>query len=233
MISCNGSNRRSENEWKAFVEICLSQLAFNPQDEGILAGSIRLANHEGPWRAVWERYREAPRRYPNIPAQIEKCRPPSDTMFWHMEGGSFEGWPQWNDEQEKSLRQDLMALACMPAHEARVRIKELEKQHENRRTLVWAELGSAPLAYAVKYLACLADTTQKNLAAGTVDDLTAGYCSYGWQADDSVLRALAQVPLRQRCEPFICRGRKIRPDIFNNWWIMPRILAVPARRQRP
>lgn len=186
-------NRRSENEWKAFVAICLSQLAFNPQDEGILAGSIRLANHEGPWRAVWERYREAPRRYPNIPAQIEKCRPPSDTMFWYMEGGSFEGWPQWNDEQEKSLRQDLMALACMPAHEARVKIKELEKRHGNRRNLVWAELGSAPLAYAVEYLACLADTTQKNLAAGTVDDLTAGYCSYGWQADDSVLRALAQV----------------------------------------
>ena len=186
-------NRRSENEWKAFVEICLSQLAFNPQDEGILAGSIRLANHEGPWRAVWDRYREAPRRYPNIPAQIEKCRPPSDTMFWYMEGGSFEGWPQWNDEQEKSLRQDLMALACMPSHEARVRIKELEKWHGNRRTLVWAELGSAPLAYAVEYLACLADTTQKNLAAGTVDDLTVGYSSYGWQADDSVLRALAQV----------------------------------------
>jgi hypothetical protein len=184
---------RGENEWKAFVEVCKSQLAFSPQNEGVLTGSTKLANHEGPWRAVWERYCEAPRRYLNIPAQIRKCRTPSDTNFWHMEEGSFDGWPQWNDDQEKNLRRDLIALANVPAHEARAKLVELEKQHGRRRSLVWAELGDAPLACALEHLATIAEITQSGLAAGSVDDLKAGYISHGWRADDGVIRALAQV----------------------------------------
>lgn len=184
---------RGENEWKAFVEVCKSQLAFNPQAEGVLAGSTKLANHEGPWHAVWERYCEAPKRYLNIPAQIRKCRPPSDTIFWHMGDGSFDGWPQWNDDQEKNLQRDLMALAKAPAHEARAKIKELEKQHGRRRSLVWAELGDAPLACAVEHLATISEITKSGLAAGSVDDLAAGYRSHGWRVDDGVIRALGQV----------------------------------------
>ena len=184
---------RGENEWKAFVEGCKSQLAFNPQNEGGLAGSTKLANHEGPWHAVWERYCEAPKRYPNIPAQIRKCRPPSDTISWYMGDGSFDGWPQWNDDQEKNLHRDLMALAKAPAHEARAKIKELEKQHGRRRSLVWAELGDAPLACAVEHLATISALTKSGLAAGSVDDLAAGYRSHGWRVDDGVIRALGQV----------------------------------------
>ena len=184
---------RGENEWKAFVEVCKSQLAFNPQAEGVLAGSTKLANHEGPWHAVWERYCEAPKRYPNIPAQIRKCRPPSDTIFWHMGDGSFDGWPQWNDDQEKKLHRDLLALSHMPAHEARKRILDLEKTHAPRRELVWAELGESPLALAVKYLAVIAEVTKTALAACSVADLQAVYATQGWRADDAVLSALACV----------------------------------------
>jgi len=182
---------RGEYEWKAFVEVCKSQLAFNPQAEGVLAGSTKLANHEGPWHAVWERYCEAPRRYPNIPAQMRKCRPPTFDLF--ADEKTAGGWPQWNDDQEKNLYRDLMALANAPAHEARAKIKELEKQHGRRRSLVWAELGDAPLACAVEHLATIAEITKSGLAAGSVDDLAAGYCSHGWRADDAVIRALAQV----------------------------------------
>jgi len=182
---------RGENEWKAFVEVCKSQLAFNPQNEGVLAGATRLADHEGPWHAVWERYCEAPKRYPNIPAQIRKCRPPVFDLF--TDEKSAGGWPQWNDDQEKALKRDLMALAKAPAHEARAKIKELEKQHGRRRSLVWAELGDAPLACAVEHLATIAEITKSGLAAGSVDDLAAGYRSHGWRVDDGVIRALAQV----------------------------------------
>jgi len=181
---------RGENEWKAFVEVCKSQLAFNPQNEGVLAGSTKLANHEGPWHAVWERYCEAPKRYPNIPAQIRRCRPPSDTIFWQLRDGSFDGWPQWNDEQERNLHRDLMALANVPAHEAREKIIELEEQHGRRRSLVWAELGDAPLACAVEHLKTIAEITRSGLDAGLVDDLEVGYRSEGWRVDDGVIRAL-------------------------------------------
>ena len=182
---------RGENEWKAFVEVCKSKLGFNPQDEGALTGGAKLANHEGPWQAVWERYCEAPKHYPNIPAQIRKCQPPVFDLFADEEAAG--GWPQWNDDQENGLRRELMALAKVPAHDARAKIKELEKQHGRRRTLIWAELGNAPLANAMEYLATVAEITKNSLAAGSVYDLAAGFQSQGWRGDDGVIQALAQV----------------------------------------
>ena len=183
--------RRGENEWKAFVEVCKSQLAFDPRNEGVLAGSARLANHEGPWHAVWERYCEAPQHYPNIPTEIRKCAMP--TVDLASDERTHGGWPQWNDDQEKNLHNDLMALAKVPSHEARAKIKDLEKQHGHRRSLVWAELGEAPLARGLEHLATIAESTKSSLAAGSVDDLVAGYRSHGWRVDDGVIQALAQV----------------------------------------
>ena len=180
-----------ENEWKAFVEVCKSQLAFDPQNECVLAGSTKLANHEGSWHAIWERYCEAPERYPNIPVQIRKCQPPLFDLF--ADEQVVGGWPQWNDGQENSLHDDLMFLAKAPAHEARAIVTKLEKQHSRRRSLIWAELGDAPLACALEHLAIVAEKTQNSLAVGSVEDLTASYFSQGWRVDDAVIRALAQV----------------------------------------
>ena len=182
---------RGENEWQAFVEVCKSQLAFNPRNEGVLAGATRLANHEGPWHAVWERFCEAPMRYPSIPAQIRKCEPPVFDLFADEKVAG--GWPQWNDDQEKNLRRGLVALAKAPAHEARAKIEALEQQHRGRRALVWAELGGASLARASQHLATIAEITKSGLAAGSIDDLAAGYRTQGWRVDDGVIRALASV----------------------------------------
>lgn len=184
---------RDETEWKAFVAVCKSQLAFNPETEGILAAAAKLATHEGPWQAAWERFCEAPHRYPEIPARIRKCSPPSDTMFWHVPDGNYSGWPQWNSTQEDNLRVELLGLSKAPAHEARNKILALEKSHGHRRKLVWAELGEAPLAAALEHLQAIAQYTQNSLAAGTVQDLVNGYRAFGWQVDDAVLKALASV----------------------------------------
>lgn len=184
---------RGEHEWKAFCEVCKSQLAFNPLTEGVLEGCTRLANHKGPWLSIWERFCEAPARYPNIPAQIRKCRPPSDTIFWHSHAAEgFEGWPQWNEAQEKSLQSELMSLASLPPHEARAKIAALESNHAHRRSLVWAQLGEAPLACTLAHLGILAKTAL-GLAAGSVDDLMKSYSTHGWRADDAAVQALALV----------------------------------------
>ena len=180
---------RGTNEWKAFVEVCKSQLAFNPQADGVLAGAHKLALHEGPWHSVWERYSEAPKRYPNIPSRIRQCKPPIFDLFVTAE--SAGGWPQWNEDQEKSLQHDLLALNHLPAHDARKRVLDLEKTHAPRRELVWAELGESPLALAIKHLAVVAEVSKTALAAGSVSDLQAGYAAQGWLADDAVLSALA------------------------------------------
>lgn len=182
---------REDKKWKAFVGVCKSEWAFNPENEGVLSGAALLANHKGPWQAVWERFCEAPKLYPNIREQIKKCKPPEFDLF--ADAKNAGGWPQWNDDREIILYGDLMSLANEPSHKARTEIVELEKQHGRRRSLVWAELGDAPLARALEHLATIAKITKSSLAAGSLDDLVEGYISQGWRADDGVMRALAQV----------------------------------------
>ena len=182
---------RGENEWKALVDVCKSQFDFHLDNDGILDGARRLANHEGPWQTVWERYCEAPGRYPDIPGRIRKCQEPVFDLL--ADESMAGGWPQWNDKQEKELRIDLTAVADLPEHEVRSRVQKLETEHGGRRSLIWAELGEAPLACALEHLAVIAAVTHRGLAAGAVNDLTEAYRQDGWRADDGVLKALAAV----------------------------------------
>jgi len=104
---------RDENVWRGFVEVCKSQLAFDPENDGPIKGAELLAGHKGPWQPVWDRYCEAPTRYSNIPDLIRKTSMPGNLFADHT------GWPQWNDEEEASLRGDLLNLSKVPPHEAR------------------------------------------------------------------------------------------------------------------
>jgi len=183
--------KRSENEWKAFIENCKSKLGFNPQKEGILTGVAKLASCEGPWLPIWKRFCEAPKRYSKVPIRLLQCKMPPIELF--SDERTHGSWPQWNDDQEKLLRKELKNLEKLPSHEARKRIIELETKHGKRRDLVWAELGEAPLAFSIEHCARLATLTQNSLAAGSIDDLLARYCDFGWQADDALLFALSYV----------------------------------------
>lgn len=184
-------SNRDNNAWKAFIEVCKSQFAFNPHKDGVLVGATKLAKREGPWKAVWERFCESPKRYPNIPNQIRKCKMPAYDLFSGPE--TCGGWPQWNDAQEEELRRELVALGNMPSHDARKQVLELSKKHSGRRQLVWAELGEAPLSRALKHLTDLAEISNNALVAGSIDEIAAGYISFGWRADEAVICALACV----------------------------------------
>lgn len=178
------------NAWQAFVAVCKSQLGFHPGSEGTLAGGAKLAKHEGPWKPIWDRFCEAPKRYPNIPVLIRRCQPP---LFVEVFPGQFSGWPQWNDEQENLLRSELLNLASTAARDARSRILELEKRHGSRRKLVWAELGESALALSLEHLVVLADATANSLCAGDCDDLAASYQNFGWCADAAVVQVLSHI----------------------------------------
>lgn len=178
---------RDANTWEAFVHVCKAQFAFQITD-GELAAAARLADRTGPWELVWQRYAEAPARYPNIPALIRRCMPPIFDMLTRAETAG--GWPQWNQAREDDLRSSLLALGQKAAHEAREQIVMLERQHAERRDLVWAQLGEAPLARALAPLAQLAEVTSRSAALATIADMQALYANSGWRADDAVLRAL-------------------------------------------
>ncbi|ODU42539.1 BREX-1 system phosphatase PglZ type B [uncultured Aquimonas sp.] len=178
---------RQGNAWSAFESVCKAQFAFHPK-EGELAAAAKLATRSGPWALAWDRYAEAPKRYPNLPALIRRCQPPMFDML--TEANTAGGWPQWNESKESDLRASLCALDSVPAHVAREQLQRLEREHRQRRSLVWAELGQAPLALAMEHLAELAHLTAQPLAAGELHDLQSGYVSWGWKADAAMLRAL-------------------------------------------
>lgn len=180
---------RDENAWIGFVGVCKSQLAFDPENDGSLRGAELLAEHKGPWLPIWERFCEAPKRYPLLPGLIRQCAMPSTNLFSNAD--THNGWPQWNEQQETTLRKELFKLKAMPPHKARGCLKDLESSHKDRRNLVWAELGEAALADALEHLARMADLTANTLAAGTIKDLVGAYLSCGWQIDDAVVRTLA------------------------------------------
>jgi hypothetical protein len=175
---------KQENEWLGFVEVCRSKFAFDPENDGDLAGAEKLARHDGAWKPVWARYCEAPKRYLNIPALIRKTSVPMELLY-------REGWPQWNEDEENSLRDELLRIGDLIPSEAREVLIKLEAAHNSRRELPWAELGEAPLASALEHLANLAERTRQSAAVGTTTEMVAAYTTGGWLADDAVLRALA------------------------------------------
>lgn len=182
---------RDENEWLAFVEVCKSQLGFNPIKDGVLVAATKLAEKHGPWEVIWQRFCEAPTRYPNIPSQIRKGTMPPVELFSDVE--THGSWPQWNEKEEDLLRAKFLEIKKYPAHEAREKLLAAYKPHLKRKDLVWAELGQSPLAVAGAYLAILAHLTKSNLAAGEIKDLTDGYVTWGWKVDDAVLNALSSI----------------------------------------
>lgn len=180
---------RDVHAWKAFIEICKSKFGFNPMEDGVLKASAKLANHEGPWQSVWDRFCEAPKRYPHIPSQIRKCQMPQFGLFTNEI--SAGGWPQWNEMQEKALRRDLLTLSSMTARDAIEKLKLLENQHCGRRQLVWAELGESSLACALEHLAKMAAYSCENLNCASLEGILDAYQTSGWRVDDEVLRALS------------------------------------------
>ena len=182
-------DERADAEWKAFNEVCKSNFMLSPDKDGTLTAAERLAKREGPWKSVWDRFREAPRRYPRVPALIKKCKTPDFDLFADDE--TTAGWPQWNDAQEARLRNGLMELAALPEREARKRIIKLNAEHSGRRSLVWTELGMSPYAVALEFLSAIAELTANSLAGGTENDIAEGYRSFGWKIDDALLSALS------------------------------------------
>ena len=160
-------------------------------------GKIGLARQLGlggsRWAKVWQRYEEAPARYPHIRQLLTQARPERKGQGNTLFEGVWGRWPQDNAEDEDRLRKALSALANAPAAEVASAVRALEREHAARRTSVWATLGEAPLAFALRHLARLAQTTQTLAAPSDCSEAAAWYSREGWETDDAVIQALASV----------------------------------------
>lgn len=179
--------RLTEEVWDAFVDQSRSEYDFDPTVEGELMAAMRLGEASGAWAKVWKRFREAPGEYPNMADRLRRARP--SQLFTKTEGS----WPQDNEDAEELLRKALSGTTDLPPAEARTRMQELWVEHRHRRSWVWADLGRAPLVFALEQLVRLSERTTPLPAADDVDGLVAYYTSEGWQADEAMLRAVAAV----------------------------------------
>ena len=176
------------NKWAAFVSRCKAEYGFDPEKEGVIVAGEKLGMREdGVWMNLWRRFEESPLLYPGIPELLRRSKPSGKFIF------DKESWPDENDAEEKSLRQDLLSLSSKSAAEARKTIEDLEAKHHKRRDWVWARIGQSPLAIALEHLAVVADATSQNIGGDSPDAMAAVYRESGYKADMAAILALASV----------------------------------------
>jgi hypothetical protein len=177
-----------DNKWAAFISRCRAEYGFDPEKDGVIVAGEKLGMREDEvWKNLWRRFQESPLLYPGLPEVLRKSKPSGKIIF------DKEPWPDENDSEEKSLRQDLLSLSSKNAAEARKTIGELEARHHKRRDWVWAQIGQSPLATALEHLAVVADETSKNIGGDSPDAMAAVYRDSGYKADMAAISALGSV----------------------------------------
>lgn len=174
-------------QWQAFQEITQSQFGLDPKKDGRLVAAEKLVEGNGQWSEVWSRYEEAPRNYGGVREALDLVKP-GDLFV-----GSSDRIPRNNREKEDALRKELLALAGRTVAQTRDEITRLSSNHRSRAASVWAELGEAPLAHAVRHLGEMVEVMLKPLPGTDWASLQNGYLKEGWQADAHARRAFAAV----------------------------------------
>lgn len=195
-----------QDEWRAFVSQVQQHFKLDVEGEGVLSAAEALAERTGEWGVVWQRFAEAPHKYPGIPDVLRRVTP-ATLLPAHP-----DSYPQRNDEAEASLQSDLASLRSATAADARARVKGLEKDHGERRASVWHELGETPLADALEHLVVLCEQTVSVPGGSSPAAVGDAYAVGGWRADDAYLRALGCVESAQDAEAVhACAAAVYRP----------------------
>ncbi len=177
--------------WDVFLSRCRSDFGFDPVSDGLLVAAERLAKGEGKWAAVAELYRDSHASFPKVYDLLAKVQPPQLDLFGDI--NLLAGYPKANESQEATLRYRLAAIGAMAPETARVAILDAEKEHGLRRGWLWAAMGGAPLAQALRHLADLAVGSAQTPAGATPELLAKSYQEAGWKVDAAALQALGVV----------------------------------------
>ncbi len=181
--------RCSTEEWASFCGLCQQKYGFHPEKDGVMTAMVLFGEHQGEWKNVWNRFKEAPHSYPHLPELLRRAKPQQMSLFTPIS----ESWPQDNEAAELTLREKLTALRNVPPHEVRVSIGDLEKEHAPRRSWIWTTLGRSPLVTALQHLMALVKETERTPGGSTVTEIGKAYTEWGWKADAAVIDALASV----------------------------------------
>jgi hypothetical protein len=181
-----GQGHEDPRHWETFCEHCRKELGFHPEQDGPLAAAEKLIQAKGKWRQVWERFQQSWRKYPQIPALLERTQKP-----YGLPG--LSNHPAENKEAEDTLRKELLAFANRSQDEAIKAITKLENQHGHRRKWLWAEMGRSPLAESIGYLKSMVDIMHEPFGGFEAQDMAKRYAESLWQADGMAIQAYAAV----------------------------------------
>lgn len=174
-----------------FSNICRTQYGFIPDHKNILSISEKLGSQRNLWKYVWQMYATAPKKYPEIEGLLRTAKPED------LGEGVFslpdESWPQVNEQKENELRDSFSEITRLSPNRAVTNLHELEYKHSKRRKWVWYELDQSPMCKALPFLCRMSELTTESFPSLTIDDLTEYYVSQGYEADQSMRKALASV----------------------------------------
>ena len=177
----------------AFVGVCKSQLAFDPENDGNPKWGDAPAVRKGPWRPVGSGSAKPRSAIHTSHCKFESVRRPT-TPF----SGAWTTAPMTAGPNGTRIRSEIFVRIRWPWATS-LRLKparncwKLKNNMAGRRSLVWAELGESPLACAMEHLTTLAQVTGDPLTAGTLGEIVEVYRSSAWRADDAVLQGLSCV----------------------------------------
>ena len=174
--------------WATFCDVCTREFGIHPDTGGIHAAADALTEGEGKWEEVWQRFREAPKRYPGVSTALRAMHPKD--LFGLLDRSR---WPALNHDQEDKLGKGLEAVTKLAHGDACEKVATLDEEHKERRGWVWAELGESPHAVALEPLGRLARAAMNPLSGPTVDVFVSNYAAEGWRCDLAAIEALASL----------------------------------------
>jgi hypothetical protein len=189
--------RCGEERWSALTSIWKKDLKFDPAKDGELAAAERLAKGEGNWGKVWQRFAETPAAFPGLPDLLRRAAPAD--IQGDLLGGKndLSRWPTHNDACELEVLEGLKTLPGKSHPDACRCVRELEAQHGERRSWIWAQLGLSPMAQVLAPLGRLAQRADQPLVGSTPHEFIEPYTTDGWEADLSAWQAMAMAQTAQ------------------------------------
>jgi len=181
--------RCSQDQWAVLSSTWKKDLRFDPAKDGEISAAERLAKGQGGWDKVWQRFAENPTAFPGIPELLRRVEP--EQMGLAVGGQDLSRWPSHNAACEEQVLAGLQALAGKSHAEACRCVRDLETQHRERRSWIWAQLGLSPMAKLLEPLGLLAQRADQPLVGSTPEEFIAPYTTDGWEADLSAWQAMA------------------------------------------
>jgi len=177
----------TDGRWESFGALCQSEFGLNPDKVSPAAVAGRLIQAELSLDRVWNRFLEAPQLYGGVARLLREPVGAGQGML--VLDPSRD--PRANERDEAELRKNLESAAGLAHVAACARVLELEAQNRARRDWVWARIGQAEWAKAMRPLARLAAAAKTPVGGADLTAAAAEYSAKGWECDGFAMEALA------------------------------------------